>query len=111
MSATQYQITADSDRALTTITRPIGPADLVGVTIQVLATGSTPAQNFVRVLLSGQNVGSSSYRHLIIQGYIGFESGLSWTGTFPLGDDAQITTDVFSSTNATIITSVTTNVP
>ncbi len=108
MANTQYQVTASADRALTSVTRPLGPGRLKGITTQILATGSNPSQNFVRVLLSGQNVGASSYRHLILQGYIGFESGLSWTGDFPLDDDAQITTDILSSTTAIVITSITT---
>jgi len=108
MATTQYQVTGDTTRTLTSTTRSIGPGRLTGITTQVLATGTNPAQTFVRVLLSGQNVGASSYRHLILQTYIGFESGDSWTGDFLLDDDTQITTDVLSSTTAIVITSVTT---
>lgn len=108
MSAVQFQVTADAARALTTANRPLAPGRLKGITAQILATGSNPAQNFIRIIIEGQNVGVSSYQHIILQGYIGFITALSWTGDFPLGNDIQITAEILSSTTATVIISVTT---
>lgn len=108
MSQSQFQVTGDADRALTSATRLLAPGQLRAVTTTILATGSRPAQNYIRLLIEQQNVDVPTWRHLILQGYIGFESGLSWTGNYPIDKDAQITIELMSSTLATVIVSITT---
>ena len=108
MATTTFQVTADANRALTTDNRPLAPGRLSGVTADIQSTGSNPAQNYIRVFIEGQNVGQANYRHIILQGYIGFVAALSWSGNFPLGNDIQITAEILSSTTATLVISVTT---
>lgn len=108
MSATQFTVTADADRALTTNTRDLAPGKLRGVSAIIQSTGSNPAQNYIRILIEQQNVPVPTWRHLILQGYLGFEASISWTGNYPISDNAQITLELMSSTLATVIVSLTT---
>lgn len=108
MATTQFQVTADAARALTSGNRPLSPGRLKGVTIQIVATGGDPAPNFVRVLVEEREAGESAYQHIILQEYATRESGANWTGDFPLGQNVQLTAQIMSSTNAVLIVSITT---
>lgn len=108
MAATQTPVTGLADRVLVSGTTPLSPGRLKGVTIDIQATGSNPAQNFVRVFLEQQDIEVPTYRHLLVQGYIGFRSAITWTGDLPIGPNDQLTTELMSSTLASAITSITT---
>lgn len=109
MPATIFNVTGGATRALVRASQEVSPGRLRGISADILEGGSEPAQNYIRVLIEGQNAGESDSRHLILQGYIGLEAGLSWTGDFPLEDDVQITAEIMSSVSATAKISIATD--
>lgn len=108
MSATQTPVTGQTNRTLTSTTIPLTPGRLKGISVEIQAAGSNPAQNFARIFIEEQDIPVPTYRHLILQGYVGFRSGLTWTGDFPIGNNNQLTIDLMSSTEASAIASITT---
>ncbi len=109
MATTQFQVTANADREQTSGSRALAPGTIRGVSLQIIATGSDPAPNFVRVLIEELEAGASVYQHIILQEYVSRESGANWTGNFPLGENVQITAQIMSSTNAVLVVSITTD--
>lgn len=109
MGTSQFQVTANADRALTTDNRPVAPGRLRGISAQIIATGGNPAPNYVRVLIEERESGQSVYQQIILQAYIQRESGAFWIGDFPLGSNVQVTAEIMSSTNAVLVISITTD--
>jgi hypothetical protein len=101
MPSTYFVVKGNALRTLTSETRRISPGQLVSVSAEIQSGGSEPAHNFIRVLLEGADELSGAYRHLVMQGYIGLASGLSWTGLLPIDDSAQLTAELMSSASAT----------
>lgn len=108
MPAIQFQLTGAAARTLTTANLQLGPGRLKAVSVAIQSTNNSPADNFIRILIEEQDIATPTWRHLILQGYIGTDSGTSWTGDYPLSNDAQITAELMSNSLATAIISITT---
>ena len=101
MPSTYFVVKGDSLRTLEIANRRLSPGRLMSVSAEIESGGSEPCQNFIRIILEGADEISGAYRHLIIQGYIGLLSGISWTGNLPIEDSAQLSAELMSSTSAT----------
>lgn len=113
MGVTSLTVTGFPFRVVSTVNRNLTPGRLKGVSAQIITAGSQPADNFIRVILRKPHETGIPDRHVLIQGYIGEDSALSWDGDFPIGTDDQITVQLRSSNtsraNITVTTTDTTD--
>lgn len=107
MSGTQAPVTGGLTRAVVSSSTPLTPGTLRGVTVTIEGAGISPATNYCRILIEGQNVGDTGNAHQLAAGYIGSSTAISWTGNFPVGPDDQLTITIQSSKDATATASIT----
>lgn len=94
-----------------TANRSLSPGRLKGVSARILTPGSKPGDNFIRAMLRKPHSSGIPDQHVLIQGYIGEDSSLSWDGDFPIGTDDQITVQLRSNNTSVANVTITTTDP
>ena len=107
MGTTQAPVAGGNLREVVSSSTPLTPGRLRGITVTIQGSGASPATNFIRVLIEGQNVGESGNAHQLASGYLGFETAITWTGDYPIGADDQLTLKLQSSKDSIAVASIT----